>query len=104
MNMADNNINNIANIGAALTKGLQDVTPGKSTAAANRNAAVKETAAAADEVIISGQAQMLSKALAELNTLPDTRQDLVNNAVQAKVIEGKTVPAELLAEKLLMEG
>jgi hypothetical protein len=103
MNMADNNINNIVNINAALTKGPKDVTTGKNVAA-NRTAAIKETMAAADKVVISGQAQMLSKALTELNALPDTRLDLVNNAVQAKVIEGKTVPAALLAEKLLMEG
>jgi hypothetical protein len=55
-------------------------------------------------VEISRQAKTISKALNVINTLPDVRQQAIDNAVQARVTENNRVPAATLAAKLLIEG
>jgi hypothetical protein len=100
-------INNQGNVGPLLPKNLPntvaDVNPAKKApAAATQNAA--QGGAITDRVEISRQAKTISKALNVINTLPDVRQQAIDNAVQARVVENNRVPAATLAAKLLIEG
>ena len=56
-----------------------------------------------DKVEISKQAKAISKAVIGINELPEIRQDLVEKAIQERVVENQRIPAYELAAKLLLE-
>ena len=56
-----------------------------------------------DKVEISKEAKVISKAVVEINTFPEIRQDLVEKAIQERIIENRRIPAYELAAKLLFE-
>ena len=56
-----------------------------------------------DKIEISNEAQVINKAVQNLNALADIREDLVEKAIQERVLENQRIPAYQLAARLLLE-
>jgi hypothetical protein len=99
-------INNAGNIGPLIPQNLPNVVgdvnaakkaPPKVTDNTNQGGVVN------DKVEISRQAKTVSKALVNIANLQEIRQQDVQKAIQARVVENNRVPASQLAAKLLLE-
>ena len=93
---------NIGNIGPIMPQNIGDLNTNKNAPAQKQDEAV-EGGVVQDKVEISKQAKAISKAVVNINNLPEIRADLVEKAIQDRVIENNRVPAYELAAKLLLE-
>lgn len=95
-------INNTGNIGPILPQNIADVN-------ANKNISTKkvdendEGEVIRERVELSKQARIISKAVVNINQLPDIRKELVEKAIQERIVENKRIPAYELAARLLIE-
>ncbi len=96
--MADN----IGNIGPILPQNVGDVNNSKNTPRAGVNDK-NEGGVIRDTVEISNEAQAVNRALADLNESAAIRDDLVQKAIEERVLENKRIPSYQLAAKLLLE-
>ncbi len=92
--------NNAGNINPILNRKMIDI-PAKPVIAkkANNN----QTPAAGDKIEISRNAAQISKAVSNINTIPEIRINAVNTAVTQRVINQQRIPAAVLAAKMLLE-
>ncbi len=99
-------INNAGNIGPLVPQNtpniVGDVNASKKTTPQKADDG-SQGGAIRDRVEISRQAKAVSKALNNLNTLPDVRQEAIDKAIRERVVENNRVPAATLAAKLLLE-
>jgi|GEM_PF-4733704 hypothetical protein len=98
-------INNSGNINQILTNNLVDVQAGKSLSTANsKKTDDTATEGVVDRVEISNTAITVSKAVDTVKTLPEIRDEVIQKAVQDRIVDNNRVPAEALAAKLLFES
>jgi len=93
---------NIGNIGPIIPQNLGGLNTNKNMAKPE----VEEDVSGGvvrDKVEISKEAKVISKAVVEMNNFPEIRQDLVEKAIQERIIENRRIPAYELAAKLLFE-
>lgn len=95
-------INNTGNIGPILPQNISDVKTNKNNSIQRLNENI-EGGVVRDRVELSKQAKMVSKAVANINQLPDIRKEMVEKAIQERIVENRRIPAYELAAKLLME-
>lgn len=99
-------INNPGNVGPLMPQNtpnnVSDINTAKKVPVA-KTEDVSQGGVIRDNVEISRQAKTISKALNTVNNLPDIRQQLVDKAIQDRVVENNRVPAASLAAKLLLE-
>ncbi len=95
-------INNTGNIGPILPQNIADLNANKNTPVpkTDENA---EGGVIRDRVELSRQARIVSKAVVNINQIPDIRKEMVEKAIQERIVENKRIPAYELAAKLLIE-
>ena len=96
--MADN----INNIGPIIPQNLSDVSANKNTPKTGNNDA-NEGGVIRDRVEISNEAQNITRALAQINAATEIRTDMVEKAIEERILENRRVPSYQLAAKLLLE-
>lgn len=95
-------INNTGNIGPISPQNIADLNSNKN----NPVPKVDENdqgGVIRDRVELSRQARIVSKAVVNINQLPDIRKEMVEKAIQERIIENRRIPAYELAARLLME-
>ncbi|MBP7793257.1 MAG: flagellar biosynthesis anti-sigma factor FlgM [Candidatus Goldbacteria bacterium] len=95
-------INNAGNIGPILPQNITDVNANKNNPIQKINEKDQQRAAN-DRVELSRQARIISKAIVSINQMSDIRKEMVEKAIQERIVENKRVPAYELAAKLLLE-
>ncbi|HPD19364.1 MAG TPA: flagellar biosynthesis anti-sigma factor FlgM [Candidatus Goldiibacteriota bacterium] len=95
-------INNAGNIGPILPQNITDVNANKNNPIQKINEKDQQRAAN-DRVELSRQARIISKAIVNINQMSDIRKEMVEKAIQERIVENKRVPAYELAAKLLLE-
>ncbi|MCX7698939.1 MAG: flagellar biosynthesis anti-sigma factor FlgM [Candidatus Goldbacteria bacterium] len=95
-------INNTGNIGPILPQNIADVNANKNNQIQKPNENI-EGRVIRDRVELSRQARIISKAVVNINQLSDIRKELVEKAIQERIVENRRIPAYELAARLLME-
>ncbi|MCX8093538.1 MAG: hypothetical protein N3E50_05160 [Candidatus Goldbacteria bacterium] len=95
-------INNTGNIGPILPQNIADVNANKNNQIPKPDENV-EGGVIRDRVELSRQARIVSKAVVNINQLPDIRKELVEKAIQERIVENRRIPAYELAARLLIE-
>jgi hypothetical protein len=95
-------INNAGNIGPILPQNITDVNANKNTPVTKPDENI-EGGVVRDRVELSKQARVISKAVVNINQLPDIRKEMVEKAIQERIVENRRIPAYELAARLLME-
>lgn len=94
-------INNTGNIGPILPQNI-DLNANKNNPVPKVNEN-DEGGVIRDRVELSRQARIVSKAVVNINQLPDIRKEMVEKAIKERIVENKRVPAYELAARLLLE-
>lgn len=95
-------INNTGNIGPILPQNIADVNANKNIPVPKPNEN-DQGGVIRDRVELSRQARIISKAVVNINQLPDIRKEMVEKAIQERIVENRRIPAYELAARLLIE-
>ncbi len=95
-------INNAGNIGPILPQNIPDLNANKNNPVPKKDENA-EGGIIRDRVELSRQARIISKAVVNINKIPDIRKELVEKAIQERIVENKRIPAYELAARLLLE-
>ncbi len=92
---------NIGNIGPILPQNVGEVNNKSKPHAGENNK--NEGGVIKDTVEISNEARAVNRALGDLNESAAVRKDLVEKAIEERVLENKRIPSYQMAAKLLLE-
>ena len=95
-------INNSGNINPLIPQTIVDANTNKAMIP-SRAYETSQDGAIVDKIEISKTAKILSKALNAISQMPDIRQQEVDKAKERLIDNSGTVPASVLAAKLLLE-
>ena len=94
--------NNIGNIGPIIPQNLNDLSTGKNAPKIESDEGI-EGGVVRDRIEISNEAQVINKAIQNINAMVEIRVDLVEKAIQERVLENQRIPAYQIAARLLLE-